>query len=425
MKQVLGYPAERMGIQSSDRVNSLFSPAAGRRPVFFTGGTALREVSRELARQRSEAVHLVTTFDSGGSSAVLRRAFAMPAVGDLRNRLLALADPSIPRSVLNFCSARLPEDVSKEVLRRELLALENSDNPRWLAMPAAFAEPLRRLMICFLERMPRDFDPRRAAFGNLMLAGGYLRHRRDFGPVLAVFSRLLRLRGVVEPIVDESLHLAAELDNGDFVIGQHHFRRIERPVRRIFLTVHDPDRLRVPEGSPGDEGTQGRRSAPTPCRPPLAAPAATWLSSPGAIIYPMGSFYSSVIATLLPRGVGSAVAQAACPKIFIPNSGHDPELCGLSLAEQCRALVAHLREDAPGGRPGDFLHYVLTDGRHGRYQGFGPGIREELAAMGFELVDADIVRADNPQRHDSQRAVQAILRLLTLPAGQRYAIRTQ
>jgi CofD-related protein of GAK system len=411
-----------MDIQSSDRVNSVFAPAAERRPVFFTGGTALREVSRELARYRSDAVHLVTTFDSGGSSAVLRRAFAMPAVGDLRNRLMALADPSIPHSVLDFCSARLPEDVSEEVLRQELLALENPDNPRWLAMPAAFAEPLRRFMICFLERMPRDFDPRRAAFGNLMLAGGYLRHKRDFGPVLALFSRLLRLRGVVEPIVDESLYLAAELDNGDFVIGQHHFRRIVRPVRRIFLTVHEPDRLPTPEDSLGDEEMQGR--APTPCRPPLAGPAAAWLSSPGAIIYPMGSFYSSVIATLLPRGVGSAVAQAVCPKIFIPNSGHDPELCGLSLAEQCRALVAHLREDAPGGRPEDFLHYVLMDSRHGRYQGFGPGAREEFVAMGFELVDADIVRADNPQRHDSQRAVQAILRLLTLPAGQRYAIRT-
>ena len=96
-----------MDIQGSYCTNQAFpqaDAATGRRLIFFTGGTALREVSRELARHTPDTVHLLTTFDSGGSSAALRRAFAMPAVGDLRNRLLALADFSIPDCVLTFCS---------------------------------------------------------------------------------------------------------------------------------------------------------------------------------------------------------------------------------------------------------------------------------------------------------------------------------
>ena len=84
-------------------------PPLGPRLVFFTGGTALRDLSRRLTAHTHNSVHLVTTFDSGGSSAALRRAFAMPAVGDLRNRLLALADSAVvPASVLEFCARRLP-----------------------------------------------------------------------------------------------------------------------------------------------------------------------------------------------------------------------------------------------------------------------------------------------------------------------------
>lgn len=72
--------------------------------------------------------------------------------------------------------------------------------------------------------MPADFDPFRACVGNLILAGGYLHHKRVFGPVLAFLSRLLQTRGVVLPIVSESLHLAAELEDGSIVVGQHHFK---------------------------------------------------------------------------------------------------------------------------------------------------------------------------------------------------------
>ena len=46
------------------------------------------------------------------------------------------------------------------------------------------------------------------------------------------------------------------------------------------------------------------------------------------ICYPIGSFYSSVIANLLPDGVARAVAENDCPKIFIPNTGVDKEMLG-------------------------------------------------------------------------------------------------
>ena len=78
----------------------------------------------------------------------------------------------------------------------------------------------------------------------------------------------------------------------------------------------------------------------TPCRPPLAPAAAAYLRSAGAICYPMGSFYTSVLANLLPQNVGRAVAAVQCPKIFIPNTGTDAELHGLTVAAQPSASSA-------------------------------------------------------------------------------------
>ena len=68
------------------------APEHGPKILFFSGGSALRSTARELKRLTHNSVHLMTPFDSGGSSARLREAFDMLAVGDVRNRLMALAD---------------------------------------------------------------------------------------------------------------------------------------------------------------------------------------------------------------------------------------------------------------------------------------------------------------------------------------------
>lgn len=381
------------------------APALGPRLVFFTGGTALRDLSRALTRHTHNSVHLITPFDSGGSSAALRRAFAMPAVGDIRNRLLALADSAlVPQSVLEFCSRRLPCTGDPQALRQELRALGSEGHSLWASMPHVFADALRLHLGFFLQRMPEDFDPYQASLGNLILAGGYLRHKRNFGPVLAFFSRLLQTRGVVLPIVGESLHLAAELADGSRLVGQHHFKNLTQPVRRLFLTVHEPQR-------PGRPGCASPAVCPqTPCRPPMAGAAATYLSSAGAICYPMGSFYTSVLANLLPQGVGRTVAAAACPKIFIPNSGCDEELRGLSLTGQVDMLLRHLREDAPEARTEELLQYVLVDSRHGRYEGgLAPHVLRGLEQRGLRLVDREMVREDDPQRHEPELIARALL----------------
>ena len=367
-------------------------PALGPRPVFFTGGTALRDVSRSLTRLTHNSVHLVTPFDSGGSTASLRRSFAMPAVGDMRNRLAALADRDIvPPAVLDLWEYRLPEDGQPAELRDHLRRMGEAVHPCWRELPDIFAVSLRQHLDFFLRRMPAYFDPRYACLGNLMLAGGYLEHRRDFGPVLAFFSRLLQTRGVVMPIVEESLHLAAVLDDGSRVVGQHLFGQLGQHIRRLFLTVHEPDR--------DSQDT-------TPCRPGMARTAAAYLQGASLICYPMGSFYTSVLANLLPAGVGASVRAANCPKVFIPNSGQDKEVCGLSILGQTRMILDALRADCPDARPQDLLQWVIVDRQHGIYEGGCDSTA--LADLGLRVMDVDMVCPDRPERHDPDKVARLL-----------------
>jgi len=96
-------------------------PNLGPRLLFFSGGSVLNEIARMLKLYTHNSIHLITPFDSGGSSQVLRDAFEMPAVGDVRSRLMALADESVLGQPdifrlfsYRFAKAACPADLAEE-----------------------------------------------------------------------------------------------------------------------------------------------------------------------------------------------------------------------------------------------------------------------------------------------------------------------
>lgn len=409
----------------------------GPRIVFFTGGTALKALCHALTPHTHNSVHLVTPFDSGGSTAVLRRYIRMPAVGDLRNRLLALADPAVATPPLvALCDLRLADAGEHDTLMQRLYALASERDPAWRGIDPLVADVLRLHLRWFLEFAPPGFDPHGACLGNLLLAGGYLRHGGGLGPVLHLFSRLFRVRGTVAPIVDDDLHLAAELADGTVLLGQHRITGkgapgITVPVRRLFLTRTRPEGGGT-DGEADDDATGKERGQgvganasahPTEARVPVSGVAARHIADADLICFPMGSFYTSVLANLLPEGVGRAVAEAPCPKVYLANSGVDPEQLGLSVADCAAALLAALRRDAGADVPAArLLGTVVVDTRSGVYPG---GIDQEgLRALGVELLDEPVVRVlsggarpggarpvDMAGRHDAEAVAGLLPRL--------------
>lgn len=348
------------------------SPDLGPRILFFTGGTALRETSQALVEYTHNSVHLVTPFDSGGSSAALRRHFDMPAVGDLRSRLMALADRSLHGypEIYSLFAHRLPKTSSPDQLRAELDALANGVHP----LIAKVSDPMRKIIRHHLQIFAKaaggDFDLRGASVGNLILTAGYLDSRRHIDPIVFIYSKLVQVRGEVRLLINSNLQLRAQLEGGGHLIGQHLITGKETPplTKPIAeLSLVDPARGNAP------------------VRPMIRDKIRAAIGACDLICYPVGSFYSSLIATLLPAGVGKAVSQTHCPKVFIPNTFHDPESIGMSLENQVRTLLRHLRADDPDTIAiGDVLDFVLLDPAIAYPGAANP--ERELAPLGVQVI---------------------------------------
>ncbi|QPM92523.1 GAK system CofD-like protein [Pseudooceanicola algae] len=308
------------------------APHHGPRLLFFSGGSALNGISRQIKHYTFNSMHLITPFDSGGSSQSLRQAFDMPAVGDLRSRLMALADETVlgQPDIFALFSYRLPKTGRPADLRAEVDRIVTGKHP----LIAAITQPMRRLILTLLDSfaraVPPDFDYRSASIGNLILAGGYLENGRALEPVLFLMSKMVDVRGTVRVIVDDNLHLGVDLADGREIIGQRLISGketppITAPITRCFLS-------------------DGRRAIPAR-KVPLPKRNRRLIESADVICYPPGSLYSSVVANLLPAGVGAAVATRRVPKAYLPSLGTDPEALGHGLADQVAAILTPLRAD--------------------------------------------------------------------------------
>ncbi|UJX40336.1 GAK system CofD-like protein [Desulfovibrio sp. JY] len=373
------------------------APELGPKILFFSGGTALRHLSETLIEYTSNSIHLITPFDSGGSSAVLRKAFHMPAVGDLRNRIMALADRSITGNpaVFELFAYRLPKDASQEELAARLGKMLTGDDPLVRHIPDPMRKIIRTHLRFFEQKRTDAFDLRGASIGNCILTGGYFNYNRMLDPVIYLFMKLVEARGVVRPIVNCDLHLACQLENGRVLLGQHlmtgkETAPIDAPIARQWLVanLHDP----------------------TPATVRIREKTEVLIRQADVICYPYGSFYSSLLANLLPQGVGDAVAATHCPKVYIPNLGHDPEQRGMTVAGQVERLLETLRAGCTKScRSEDLLRFVLVDSKKGRYE--NPLDLAAIRKLGVEVVDVAMAREDEPGKADSRRVCELLLSL--------------
>jgi len=373
------------------------APELGPRILFFSGGSALTATSRVLKRYTHNSIHLVTPFDSGGSSAKLRQAFSMPSIGDLRSRLIALADENITGhpEVYRLFAYRFPVDQPASKLMARLDLMIRGKEP----LVAAISNPMRRLIRnqlgYFREAMPDDFDLSGASTGNLILAGGYLNNHKHLDPIIFLFSKLVNVLGTVRAVVNDDLHLAAELEDGSCVTSQQRLTGkevapLQSPVSRLFLSGH-PDKLKPAKAEIRKKNRQLIQQAELIC-------------------YPPGSFYSSLIANLLPTGVGSTIAGTDCPKVYIPNLGQDPEQIGMTQDSSILTLLDYLRADNKDKCPnGKLLNFVLIDSKRGKYpSSLSAPLMQEL---GIRIIDTRLISKQSEPYYDAELLASTLLSL--------------
>ena len=370
-------------------------PELGPRILFFSGGSALNGVARKLKEYTHNSIHLVTPYDSGGSSAVIREFFDMPAVGDLRSRMMALADESVLGNpeIMRLFNYRFDKTSTNDTLRKRLDSLVAGEDK----LTAEIANPMRSL-ICnhlgyFLKAMPAKFDLRGASIGNLLIVGGYINHHRELDPIIYLLSELVKVNGIVRSIVEDNYHLAAELEDGSQVIGQHQLTGkeaapITSAIKKLRLSADLKSMRRV-------TSKLKRRNRKL-------------ITTAELICYPPGSFFSSLVANLLPYGVAEAIAENPCPKIYIPNRGQDPEQIGMTLNDQIDTLLARLQGQFEQPiEPTRFLNFVLYDSREMEVDYEIDVAR--FAKMGIQVIDTPLIRTNRPKIYDNSKLVKALI----------------
>ena len=366
----------------------LADPANGPSLLFFSGGSALDKTSSLLTKYTHNSIHLLTPFDSGGSSAILRKAFNMPAVGDLRARLMAIADDSIeghPDAVALF-RYRLPADLSQASLKKLVEQLQSGEHPLVEATSSTVKQLIANNLRAFLDQVPDNFDYRGASVGNLVITGGYLINQHTLNHVVDQISEIVNALGIVRTTTNDDLELIATLSDGTTVSGQHKITAKEtRPLDQkiIDLVLSGPS-------SSLDEKNQAL------------------ISHADLIIFPPGSFFSSVIANLLPKSVGNAIHESSKPKVFIPNLGTDPELYDTSLVEQIELLNQTINRDLPDSKQAKAVDIVLTDST--LRSDIDEAFNDYLSTENIQLLDVDL-RGHHNDVYDEKKLIEALIKI--------------
>lgn len=159
--------------------------------VAFGGGTGLSNLLRGLRRHTSNVTAVVTVSDDGGSSGRLRRAFGMPAPGDLSDCLAALSDQEVQVSrLLDY-------------------------------------------------RFQRGDELQGHTFGNLLITT-LSEVEGDFGEASRVLNALLNLSGSVWPVTAQPVTLRVVKRGGERIEGESRVREVPGPIDHLELSPSDP-----------------------------------------------------------------------------------------------------------------------------------------------------------------------------------------
>ena len=173
--------------------------ARGPRIVAIGGGTGLSTLLRGLKEHSSNLTAVVTVADDGGSSGKLREQLGVPAVGDIRNCIVALADA---------------EPIMAELLQYRFPETDRTGS-------AADSTTLGG-----------------HAVGNLLIAALTAIQHGDFEEGVRQMNHVLAVRGQVLPVSPTPIVLHGRLADGSVVDGQSKLARAAG-IEQVWVSPDD------------------------------------------------------------------------------------------------------------------------------------------------------------------------------------------
>jgi uncharacterized cofD-like protein len=158
--------------------------------VFIGGGTGLSVLLKGIKQYPAQITAIVTVSDDGGSSGILRQELGIPATGDIRSCLVALAE----------------------------------------------TEPLMEQL--FRHRFYYGDTIQGHSLGNLLLAA-MTEITGDFASAIQKISQVLAVRGQVLPSTLDNVHLGAIMADKALVHGETAIREYGGRIEKVFLVPGD------------------------------------------------------------------------------------------------------------------------------------------------------------------------------------------
>lgn len=370
-------------------------------------------------------------------------------------RLIRLI-PQTHVHILNLFNHRLPP--FPEPAASEFLTLLTGTSPLYRSVPTPQAMLIRSILShLHLEILKRNRPPtstfnfQSASIGNLFLTGARLFSGSFESAIylLAIMGGVDESKTAVLPAIisNFSHHISAGLADGSVITGQNAISHPSEPTALNIdqanpladlndATIEDANlpgslpTLRQPNihFSKGSEeplpariqrlwyiNPYGQEMRPSPNPKVLDA-----INVAEALIYSIGSLYTSIVPSLILQGVGAAIARSGGPrfKILILNGSLDRETGGFS-ASDFIAAIARAGEESRGvafGHDGEgvgrevWARYV-THLIHLEGEGV-PGVdKEELGRWGVECVRLYGRKAEDGSARYDGRAVCVVFLL--------------
>lgn len=430
--------------------------------VVFSGGSAANNLVDVFKTVREDKKcplsYVIPISDNGGSSSELIRVFGGPGIGDVRSRLVRLIpddpdnDESEKAAIKLFFNHRLPKERSQA--RQEWLQIVEAEHDLWTNISTAKKELIRSFLnvvayeVIKRRRPSSSFDYSGASIGNLFLTGARL-FTGSFESAIYVLSSICSVPShtSVLPAINTNFthHISVGLTNGDVITGQNSIShpsistalettgapqvdeteqhdRIEDAnlpgslptLRKQYITFSKADEEELPARIERlwyiNPYGQEIRIAANPM-------VLTALSQAQAIIYSIGSLYTSIVPSLVLKGVGEAISNPTIRyKILILNATIDRET-GPSptpyTALDFVAAIAKASEDSKGSfGPVDKNKYKSYVTHIIHLQGPGtPAVdKEELKSVGIEAIRVYGRKneGENFVRYDERGLIQAL-----------------
>jgi uncharacterized cofD-like protein len=221
------------------------------------------------------------------------------------------------------------------------------------------------------------------SFGNLFVLA-MTGVTGTFEHALRETSRVLAVQGTILPSTPQDVEVCAEFTDGTVVCGESQIPEAGKPISRVSLK---------------------------PTRPLAQPEAVAAILGADLIVLGPGSLYTSVVPNLLVEGVAKALLQSDALKVYVCNVATQPgETDGYDVRAHLTALVRHMPGQA---NPLD----VVIAARHPD-DAVSPADDVALVTASPDLesrpriVVEDVVRPDNPLRHDPDKLATVLVRLL-------------